>query len=195
MDAPPDRRAGKHRADPVTGLGTIGDYALRPATVGDVPAIMAVMAAARAALPVQDWFVPDDEAYIRGHIDSAAGFCLVAQAPDGTVAAYLTVKLAGAAPDALGRLVGMGVPQLMRTAQMDSCCVAPGHRGNSLEGALLLTAERCLRARGTARCALATVHPDNAASLYSFLHRGYCLAAAEQRCYGGKRRHILRKDW
>ena len=172
-----------------------GPYALRPALPGEADAVVAVMQAAQRALPQPDWFVPDDADYIRCHIDGPEGFCLVAQAPDGALAAYLTVKLAGTAPDALGRMLGMGEQELLRTAQMDSCCVAPEHRHHSLEGRLLLAAEQRLRQEGWCRCALATVHPDNAASLYSFLHRGYHVAAAECLCYGGKRRHILQKDW
>ncbi len=172
-------------------------FLIRPAQQDDVSAIAAVMRAAMEQLPEPDWFVPDDEEYLCAHLAGPAGFCQVATTMDGTLAAYFTVKLAGTAPDALGHYLEMDEAGLCATAQMDSCCVAPLYQGNSLEGKLLLSAEERLRRYpgGPWKCALGTVHPDNLASLYSFLHRGYWIAAADQSCYGGKRRHILRKDW
>ena len=172
------------------------DFLLRPAVSGDLPGILGVMDAARRVLDCQDWFVPDDEAYFASHIDSEEGFCFVAEAPDGELAAYFTVKLAGEAPDALGRQLGMAEAELSTCAQMDSCCVAPPYRGHSLEGRLMELAEQRLRdwpGKPYVHC-LGTVNPDNAPSLYSFLNRGYRIAAADVLCYGGKRRHILQKD-
>lgn len=170
------------------------EFELRPARQADVPAIMQVMAAAMANLQHPEWFVPDDAAYMAEHIHGEKGFCLVAQEKaTGKLAAYFTVKLAGTAPDALGRQLGMSEEELNATAQMDSCCVAPEYQGNGLEGRLLLMAEETLR--GTQyRHFLATVHPDNAASLYTGLHRGYSIAADHVICYGDKVRDILRKD-
>lgn len=171
------------------------DFIIRPAVDADVPAIMAVMQQSVAALQNPDWFVPDNEAYIRAHIDGPGGFCMVAQAADGELAAYFTIKLAGAAPDALGRLLGMDETALAATAQVDSSCVAPPYRGNSLEGKLLQAAEaRMQTAAAPYRHYLGTVHPANAASLNTLLHRGYHIAAENLMCYGGKLRHILRKD-
>lgn len=172
------------------------DFLLRPAVPEDLPGILQVMHAAQRALACQDWFVPDTQEYFAAHIHSKAGFCQVAQAPDGALAAYFTVKLAGEADDALGRQLGMTGAALRACAQMDSCCVAPPYRGHSLEGRLMELAEGRLQAwpGRPYRHWLGTVHPDNAPSLYSFLHRGYRIAAADVRCYGGKRRHILQKD-
>lgn len=172
------------------------EFLLRPAVPGDLGGILDVMESARQVLDCQEWFVPDDEAYFASHIDSEEGFCFVAEAPGGELAAYFTVKLAGEAPDALGRRLGMEGTQLQACAQMDSCCVAPPYRGNSLEGRLMELAEQRLQnwpGKPYIHC-LGTVHPDNAASLYSFLNRGYRIAAADVLCYGGKRRHILQKD-
>ncbi len=172
------------------------EFLLRPAVSTDLPSILRVMHTARQALVCQDWFVPDTAEYFAAHIDSEEGFCYVAQAPAGELAAYFTVKLAGEAADALGRQLGMQGSDLRACAQMDSCCVAPPYRGHSLEGRLMQLAEQRLvnwPGRPYIHC-LGTVHPDNAPSLYSFLHRGYAIAAADVLCYGGKRRHILQKD-
>lgn len=96
-------------------------------------------------------------------------------------------------PDALGWQLGMSEEELNTTAQMDSCCVAPPYQGNGLEGKLLLMAEDTLRG-SRYRHLLATVHPDNAASLYTGLHRGYTIAANHVICYGDKVRDILYKE-
>ncbi len=170
------------------------DFELRPARPADVEAIMQVMADAMANLKHPEWFVPDDAVYMAEHISGPKGFCLVAEEKTtGALAAYFTVKLAGTAPDALGWQLGMSEEELNATAQMDSCCVAPPYQGNGLEGKLLLMAEDTLRG-SRYRHLLATVHPDNAASLYTGLHRGYTIAADHVICYGDKVRDILRKD-
>lgn len=169
------------------------EFTIRPARREEVPAIMAVMQAAMAAMSRPEWFLPDDEAYLRSHIDDPGGFCLAAETETGELAAYFTVKYAGLEPGALGRQLGFSGEELLRTAQMDSCCVAPAYQGNHLEGRLLLAAEE--RLRGTRyRHFLGTVHPDNAASLYTVLHRGYRIAAANCLCYGDRLRHIVQKD-
>ncbi len=154
-------------------------FELRPARPADVEAIMQVMTDAMANLQHPEWFVPDDAVYMAEHISGPKGFCLVAEEKTtGALAAYFTVKLAGTAPDALGWQLGMSEEELNTTAQMDSCCVAPPYQGNGLEGKLLLMAEDTLRG-SRYRHLLATVHPDNAASLYTGLHRGYTIACGE----------------
>ena len=161
-------------------------FELRPARPADVEAIMQVMADAMANLQHPEWFVPDDAVYMAEHISGPKGFCLVEEEKTtGALAAYFTVKLAGTAPDALGWQLGMSEEELNTTAQMDSCCVAPPYQGNGLEGKLLLMAEDTLRG-SRYRHLLATVHPDNAASLYTGLHRGYTIAANHVICYGDK---------
>lgn len=169
-------------------------FELRPARPADVEAIMQVMADAMANLQHPEWFVPDDAVYMAEHISGPKGFCLVAEEKTtGALVAYFTVKLAGTAPDALGWQLGMSEEELNTTAQMDSCCVAPPYQGNGLEGKLLMMAEDTLRG-SRYRHLLATVHPDNAASLYTGLHRGYTIAANHVICYGDKVRDILYKE-
>ena len=148
------------------------EFLLRPAVPGDLGGILDVMESARQILDCQEWFVPDDEAYFASHIDSEEGFAC-GRSPGGELAAYLP-SAGGEAPDALGRRLGMESTQLHACAQMDSCCVAPPYRGNSLEGRLMELAEQRLQnwpGKPYIHC-LGTVHPDNAASLYSFFEPG-----------------------
>ena len=53
-------------------------------------------------------------------------------------------------------------------------------------------AEELLAGRGFSLC-LATVHPDNAPSLHSFLRLGYRIALTKEK-YQGRLRHILCKQ-
>ena len=82
------------------------DFLLRPARTDELPAIMEVMHAAMRSMAHPEWFFPDEEDYMRDHIDGPGGFCLVAEAPGGTLAAYFTVKFAGLDSGALGRKLG-----------------------------------------------------------------------------------------
>ncbi|PXY38120.1 acetyltransferase [Prauserella flavalba] len=54
-----------------------------------------------------------------------------------------------------------------------SITVAPESRGKGLAGAILAAGERELRRREPARCVLASVHEDNAASVALFRKAGY----------------------
>lgn len=169
-------------------------FELRPARPADVEAIMQVMTDAMANLQHPEWFVPDDAVYMAEHISGPKGFCLVAEEKTtGALAAYFTVKLAGTAPDALGWQLGMSEEELNTTARWTAAAWPRPIRA-MLEGKLLLMAEDTLRG-SRYRHLLATVHPDNAASLYTGLHRGYTIAANHVICYGDKVRDICTKNW
>ena len=49
-------------------------FLIRPAQQDDVSAIAAVMRAAMEQLPEPDWFVPDDEEYLRAHLAGRPAF-------------------------------------------------------------------------------------------------------------------------
>ena len=106
------------------------EFRIRPATDADLPEIMRLIDDTVRGMTVSEWFLPDTEAYMAAHIDGPSGFCLIAERADGRLAAYFTVKLAGASPEALGHILGMTDKELCETAQMDSCCVAKSCRGN-----------------------------------------------------------------
>lgn len=169
-------------------------FVIRPAVAADLAPIMALIDATVRGMEKSEWFLPDTEEYMAAHLDGPGGFCLVAETAEEPreLAAYHTVKLAGTAPDALGQYLGMSREELLMTAQMDSCCVAAKYRGNGLQGRLIDAVERRL-AGMPYRHYLATIHPDNAASLQNSLRHGYTVAATTL-CYGDKLRNIMRKD-
>ena len=63
-------------------------FRIRKAEMTDVDEIMAVMHEAKNDKEHPDWFVSDDEEYVRTHIEEQ-GFVIVAQTADGSVAGFL----------------------------------------------------------------------------------------------------------
>ena len=62
-------------------------FRIRKAEMADVDEIMAVMHEAKNDKEHPDWFVSDDEEYVRTHIEEQ-GFVIVAQTADGSVAGF-----------------------------------------------------------------------------------------------------------
>ena len=66
-------------------------FRIRKAEMADVDEIMAVMHGAKNDKEHPDWFVSDDEEYVREHIEEQ-GFVIVAQTADGSVAGFFLIK-------------------------------------------------------------------------------------------------------
>jgi len=66
-------------------------FRIRKAEMADVDEIMAVMHEAKNDKEHPDWFVSDDEEYVRTHIEEQ-GFVIVAQTADGSVAGFFLIK-------------------------------------------------------------------------------------------------------
>ena len=161
-----------------------------PAQEGDLDTLCAIMDAAAAALDNPDLFVADDRAFIARHL-GREGFTLLALA-EGQAAGFLIVRLPGMAEDNLGRDLGLPPEMLGRVAHMESTAVLSPFRGHGIQKQLMARAEALLAGRGFSLC-LATVHPDNAPSLHSFLRLGYRVALTKEK-YQGRLRHILCKQ-
>lgn len=181
------------------------------ATAEDVLCIMALMNVAVSAATPKDWYVTDDEDFVRRHIDGE-GYTLK-YIIDGELAAFLIVRHPGEAEDNLGReLLNISAESvhmcatenlsvttkatmqefLHRVAHMESAAVHPNYRGKGLQGKLLQRAEEIEASRGT-RFLMATVHPDNVYSLRNLEIAGYkCILETEK--YGGLRRKVLCKE-
>ena len=65
-------------------------FRIRKAEMADVDEIMAVMHEAKNDKEHPDWFVSDDEEYVRTHIEEQ-GFVIVAQTADGSVAGFFVL--------------------------------------------------------------------------------------------------------
>ena len=176
----------------------------------DVKDIVYVMEEAVRSMERPEWFVSDDETFIREHIEKK-GFTMVAERQIGEndpeaetaplvpfapftsrIGAFLIVKFPGLSEKNLGHILGMPNEQLLKVAHMESAAVLPSWRGMGLQGRLLKAAEKELLGGPHTRL-MATVHPDNRFSLENFLREGYEVKATVRR-YGGLLRHVLLKD-
>ncbi len=129
-----------------------------------------------------DWF----EKYLSGD-----GFGVTARGPAGELAGILLVCFPGMDEENYGWDVGLSGEDLLKACNMEMAAVLPEHRGHRLEQRLLAFAERELE--GTRfRWMLATVSPNNPASLRSGEKCGYTVLLTKEK-YGGHLRHILGK--
>ena len=97
-------------------------FRIRKAEMTDVDEIMAVMHEAKNDKEHPDWFVSDDEEYVRTHIEEQ-GFVIVAQTADGSVAGFFIIKYPENREDNLGTYLDFDEEQLSHVAVMDSAVV------------------------------------------------------------------------
>ena len=165
-------------------------YRIRPALPKDDYNILKIMNRAVADSKDKSLFIPDDLSLIRSILDSE-GFGLIALDYQDNPVAYLLVLFPRLSPENLGYDLGFSEKQLLQAAHMDSLAVYPEHRGRRLQKSLITRAEKLLDSTYPYR--LATVSPQNSASLKSFLDCGYEIQLTKEK-YGGHIRHILMKS-
>ena len=66
-------------------------FLIRRAEETDIPGIMSVMNEARNDEKHPDWFVPDNERYIRNHLNGN-GYVIVAESTEGGIAGFFLIK-------------------------------------------------------------------------------------------------------
>lgn len=172
------------------------------ATKNDIPDIMAMIKTAMELLPDPDWFVDDTEEFFTSHIEKR-GFTLKAipkneitdtqeniTTPE-KIAAFFTIRFPKHDEDNLGYAINLNREELLKVAHMETAVVHPDYRGNHLEQRLMAEAVKILK--NTPHCYLmGTVHPDNTASVKSFLNNGFSIEETVPK-YGGRLRHIMLK--
>lgn len=78
--------------------------------------------------------------------------------------------------------------------EMDTVAILPDYRGMQLQEKMIEKAEKMMILKDkTIKYSIATVHPDNIASLKNFLKIGYKIVD-ERYMYQNKRRYVLKKD-
>ncbi len=162
---------------------------IRPATATDLPVVHDIQREAVETIEREEYFVDTDREFLENHLERD-GFILVAMAGD-ECAGFVLVDLPGRAEENLGRDLGWPEDALDISAHMDTVCVRPAFRGHGLQKRLVRAAEERLAGMGFTRF-LATIHPDNVASLYSMLGLGYQVGATKRK-YGGVLRHVVYK--
>lgn len=161
------------------------------ATEEQIDAVFAIMSGVAAHMEHPEHYVIDDRDYVARHI-SQEGFTLLWM-EEGTVGGFLIVHLprAGEAHN-LGNDLGFDPRQLAQVAHMESAAILPRFRGRGIQKKLIAAAEERVAALGY-RYSLCTVHPDNLPSFQSLVTLGYQVAATKLK-YGGKLRHIMKKE-
>lgn len=156
----------------------------------DVDGIMEIMEEVRCNTEHPDWFVADDEAFVRAHL-ADRGFVIVAETMDGRIAGFFLVK-EPEDNENLGVYLGFEKEKLARVAIMDSAAVGSEFRGHGLQGKMLEAAEAILDKERFSYL-MCTVHPDNLYSLRNMQKHGYEIKT-KTRCYGSLERDILLKE-
>ncbi len=167
----------------------MGDITITTANPEDVSEIMEMMISAKNTIADTDWFVEDDEGYVKRHF----GKCGITLKACGKkkILAFLIVDIPGEEPENLGFDLEFTKEQRDITILMESAVVRPEARGLGLQRKLMKEAEKSFR--GTKyRYALATVHPQNIYSRNNFLALGY-EEVMEKLKYGGLPRIIMKK--
>lgn len=166
------------------------EFIIRRAVAGDVPGIMAIMEEAKNSAEHPEWFVADDENFVRCHL-SGKGFVIVAQTENKQIAGFFLVKEPGPEEN-LGVYLDYDSEKLKQVAVMDSAAVGTAYRGNGLQGRMLKAAEKELDTRKF-KYLMCTIHPENIYSLQNMQRYGYEVKKTVL-CYGGLPRHILSKE-
>lgn len=168
---------------------------IQRAKQSDVPAITNMMQEASALLPDPTWYVADDEEFVRCHIKET-GFVLNAFW-NGAIAGFLIIRFPEKNEDNLGYSLFEEwssqnldpKAELLKTAHMESVVVRPPFRSHHIQRDLITEAVSILKKQNY-RHLMATVHPENMASLISFQKNGFQIKTTVKK-YGGLSRHIL----
>lgn len=139
---------------------------IRRAEECDLKQIVEMIEEAKRGIEKDDWFIADDEDFVRSHLGGAGGvgrsFTLVAEADGGELAGYLIVRQPGTENDNLGRYLETyrdmeheGKTEeaeqfLNNIYHMESAAVTAKYAGNHIQYRLMEAAEEMLRRENAA---------------------------------------------
>lgn len=162
------------------------------ATTKDAPLLANAMRQIRASMADPTMYVIDTEDDIRHSIDGIHGFALLAKEEEELAGFFIFRYPDIEEEDHLGAYLNLDETEKKSVVYMDSVAVFPKFRGQGLQKQLLLEGEKILRDTSYST-ALATVSPDNPASLNTLLGAGFQIIATAPK-YSGLLRHVLYKD-
>lgn len=158
----------------------------------DAGQIAAFLKCVRDGMEEPDWFVADEEAYIKELLETGRGFIWkVLCCPSDCLGAVLSVWIPGDSPENLGCDAGLSQSALKLAAHIDSVAVSPQLRGKGLQHRLMELAERRLWQQGF-RYLFCTVHPDNRFSRNNMEKCGF-YSIKRTKKYGGLPREVMGK--
>ena len=167
------------------------EFQIEKMTIKNLPEIMEIMENARQSVKEAEWFVADEEAYVRQVLERN-GFLVGAREEKSRELVGFFMVFYPEAQDNLGQYAGLTGEELGKVVYMDSAAVKERYRGNGLQGRMLQKAEAQTEKGQDVQYYMCTVHPNNHSSLYTMKKNGYEIVAREK-LYGGLDRYILCK--
>jgi len=166
------------------------DYKIRKAVFEDIDLIQDIMDEITAGMSDSAHFVGSDRDYIMSHIEESGVTYLLTD--DRRVMGFIIIDYPDKAEHNLGLDIDLAATDLAGVVHMDTIVVLPEFRGQGLQRVMLEYGEIQMKECGYKHL-MGTVHPDNIASLKSFIGCGYVIEKTKVK-YDGYLRHILRKQ-
>ena len=135
-------------------------------------------------------FVCDDIDFVKQQL-TKTGFGVIAKANDNIIGC-LIVRFPGLEKDNLGYDIDINANELPKVAHIEAVVVDKNFRGNGLQQKMIEYAEQSLGSNKYYHL-MATVSPENHASLKSFFNCNYTEILTKEK-YGGLKRIILYKS-
>ena len=164
-------------------------FTFRPATLEDIPALVALEEKVEKSLPSRDMFAIDGPEFYKPILAGAGHILLAFDKKDQLAGVNVLRYPAVDDSENLGLNVGLTPSELPRVRHMESIFLRPDCQGYGLAYALQQEAMRLWNNDGK-DISLATVWPCNVASLTLFFRLGFTVRAFAYK-YGGKPRFIL----
>ena len=159
-------------------------------TEQDIPDILRMIREIYSELPNKEWFSLDSDEEVTSYM-TTGGFGLKAMC-DGRLAGVFIARTKNIWDENLGYDLKFDEEQRKQSAHMEIAMVRKEYRGQGLQRHMMEKAEEILKEQGF-HYLLGTAHPDNAASVNSFLRLNYEQVMTKEK-YGGMRRSIFCKE-
>lgn len=163
------------------------EFTYRVAKESDAEEIYKIMKIVEENMINTDDFVSDDLDFIKVHIKDRGFIVLAIEKEKQERAGFFIIRFPGDDIDNLGNDLKFDKEKRDRVVHMESAAVLPVFRGWHLQEKMLKFALEKLD--DTSIC-MATVAPQNKASLSAFIKNDFEVVLTKKK-YGGKMRHIL----
>ena len=142
------------------------------------------------AIPIKEWFCLNSDEAVTGYM-TTGGFALKAMC-DGKLAGVFIVRTKELGEENIGYDLNFNEEQRKQSAHMEIAMVRKEYRGQGLQRVMMEKAEEILKEQGF-QYLLGTAHPDNKASVNTFLKLQYEQMMTKEK-YGGMKRSIFCKE-
>lgn len=159
-------------------------------TEQDIPDILRMIHEIYSELPNKEWFSLDSDEEVTSYM-MTGGFGLKAMC-DGRLAGVFIARAKNLGNENLGYDLKFDEEQRKQSAHMEIAMVRKEYRGQGLQRKMMEESEQILKEQGY-HYLLGTAHPDNVASVNTFLKLQYEQVMTKEK-YGGMKRSIFCKE-